>query len=150
MKAICVLLGMVWSVMNLSATETVTLVTSNKTGHQLDEYSSDLVRQNLIHIFDSASFHQAKGGKWPEKSQKEIEKELEKVQGGSHFELTLDEPAKIVVERRTFKVVTLWAGISSADGFVNAWICKQQPQWKAKASFTAAVLVEVIDNDAEV
>jgi TusA-related sulfurtransferase len=92
---------------------------------ELSAALTDLVRENMIHIFDSSNFHQMPGGILQPKTQKQIEEQLEKIKSGSYIEVLLDEPARIVVESSDLKATCLWASITESNGVVTAWILKQ-------------------------
>lgn len=96
---------------------------SNKT--KLDLSETDFVRENLIHIFDSANFHQMQGGSIPVKSQEKIKEQLIKVQSGLHIEIDLEEATKITVDGRELKMKKMWASIRTSDGFIYDWIFAQ-------------------------
>lgn len=109
---------------NLHA-DSVTFLKYGQPARSLDEYSTDYVRENLIHIFDSSQFHHMEGGKLSVKQQEEIKKEIEKVKSSSFIELKLDEPAPIVVEGKKLRVQKLWVSIRESGGFVYNWILEQ-------------------------
>jgi hypothetical protein len=92
---------------------------------KLNPRQSDFVRENLVHIFDSAHFHQMDGGSLAVKTGKEIKRKLDEIRTESHIELNLDEPARIVVEGTELKAETLWSSIRESDGFVNHLILQR-------------------------
>lgn len=99
-----------------------------QTGHESVELSpplTDLVRENLLHIFDSSDFHQMQGGALPVKTQKQIGEQLKRVEAGANIELQLDEAARIVVEGTVLKAIRMWVSIRESDGFVYDWILLQ-------------------------
>ena len=92
----------------------------------LNADETDVVRENLIHFFDSSQCHQMKGGALPVKQQGEIQIQLRKITMGSHILIELEEPARIVVERKAIRVKRLWVGIRESDGF-SSYSILQQP-----------------------
>ena len=102
--------------------DTVFIFTDGNTSIKLPSNETDFVRENLVHIFDSANFHQMPGGILPVKSKEQIQGELEDLQSGAHLELILQEPARIVVEGTEIKTAHMWVSIRESDGFVFDWI----------------------------
>ena len=105
--------------------DTISIKQSGYNVVELSPSQTDFFRENLIHIFDSSNFHQMQGGALPVKTQKEIQKQLERVKSGSFIELALDEPARIVVEGNQLKAQKLWVSIRESDGYVYDWIFQQ-------------------------
>lgn len=89
---------------------------------ELNERETDFVRENLLHIFDSSDFHQMKGGTLPVKTKEQLKELFQRVSSATHIELTLDEPARIVVENKILHVNKMWVRIRESDGFVYDWI----------------------------
>lgn len=85
---------------------------------ELSESLTDVVRENMIHIFDSA-------GRLPIMNQKQIEEDLEKIKSGSFIEVALDEPARIFVANTELKATHLWASVIDSNGMLSAWVLKQ-------------------------
>lgn len=85
----------------------------------------DFVRENLIHIFDSANFHQLEGGALPIKDPVEIKAQLKRLQEMPHIQMSLDEPARIIVENRELRAVTMWVTVRASDGYVYDWIIQE-------------------------
>jgi len=92
---------------------------------ELDAQATDLVRENLIHLFDSAMFHQLEGGALPVTPRRELERQLEALGDGAYFELTLDKPARIVVEGVELRPKRMWARVRTTDGFVSNWMFEE-------------------------
>ncbi|MDA3873734.1 MAG: hypothetical protein PF795_07210 [Kiritimatiellae bacterium] len=86
---------------------------------------TDFVRENLIHIFDSANFHQMEGSALTVKSQEKVQQQLDNVRSGSYLELNLDEPARLVVEETVLSAEKMWVSIRESDGFVYDWILER-------------------------
>jgi hypothetical protein len=105
--------------------DTASITITGRERLELSAAHVDLVRENMIHIFDSSNFHQMPGGILPPKTQKQIEEQLEKIKLGSYIEVLLDEPARIVVENSDLKATCLWASVTESNGVVTAWILKQ-------------------------
>ncbi|MEM9283044.1 MAG: hypothetical protein AAGA96_14545 [Verrucomicrobiota bacterium] len=112
------------SVCNLRA-DTAIFAKNDEPIQELDQHSTDYIRENLIHIFDSSQFHHMEGGQLPVKQQEEIKKEIEKIKSASFIELKLDEPTPIVVEGKKLRLQRLWVSVRESDGFVYDWIIEQ-------------------------
>lgn len=102
--------------------DTVSLTQAGHKSVELSPPLTDLVRENLVHIFDSSDFHQMQGGVLPVKTQKQIKEQLKRVEAGSNIELKFDEAARIVVEGTDLKAKRMWVSIRESDGFVYDWI----------------------------
>jgi hypothetical protein len=124
MKTPILLLALFFSV-TLVAGDIAHLGHGQASPRKLNEQETDHVRENLIHLFASANFHQMKGGLLDVKSQPEIQTQLAKVKAEQHIELILKEPARIVVENRDLYAKTLWASIRESDGFLYDYILEQ-------------------------
>jgi len=105
--------------------DAVSVIKNGETKIKLTSSQANLVRDYLIHIFDSSQFHQMQGGELPVKSQKQIKDDLERLKSGSFIDLRLDEPARIMVENKELKAKRMWVRIRETDGFVYDQILQQ-------------------------
>ena len=91
----------------------------------LNADATDVVRENLIHLFDTSQYHQMEGGSLPVKQQGDIQIQLGKITMGSYLLIELEEPARIVVERKVIRAKRLWVKIRESDGWVHGSILQQ-------------------------
>ena len=105
--------------------DTATFLKRGQASRNLDERSTDGVRENLIHIFESSLFHQMEGGELPVKQQEEIKKNIKTIKSASFIEIILDRPIPIVVEGKQLLIQNLLVSIRESDGFAYEWILEQ-------------------------